>query len=569
LTWGNARRPRRATLERSREDAAVGREVTMARSAEEQARAVSVTAVADQRRLVAALAGELARVHGAADVTAIETHISHVLIAGDAAYKIKKPLRMPFVDYSTLARRRHFCEEELRLNRRLAPGLYRDVVVITGTVDAPQLDGDGPALEYAVRMRAFAQDALLSECLARGELTASRIDELARIVASFHAGLPGASVHSPYGSPAHALADALENFDAIAPLVASGRRDLVAHLRDWTLAEHGRCEAAMAQRRRDGRVRECHGDLHLRNVALVDGRVTVFDGIEFNPHLRWIDVVGEAAFAVMDLADRGRDDYAWRFLNAWLEATGDYGGVAVLRFHLVYRAMVRAKVRFLRADQLAVPDELAKVRADADGYLDLACRLADAFAPSVIVMHGPAGCGKTTISQRLLETLPAVRLRTDVERKRLHGYAADAPTGSAVDGGVYGAAATQRTYEHLAAQASVIVKAGYAALLDGAFLRRWQRDRMRALAAKLRVPFVIVAVDVPEGLLRQRVAARAQERRDASEATIEVLERQLAEREPLDADERLHAVTFDGSLSSDDPRHAAGLAAVAAALAPS
>jgi len=540
----------------------------MARSAA-GSRTGTGSAATDQRRLVAALAGALARVHGVADVTAIETHISHVLIAGDAAYKIKKPLRMPFFDYSTLARRRHFCEEELRLNRRLAPGLYRDVVAITGTVDAPQLSGDGPAIEYAVRMRAFAQDALLSECLARGELTASRVDELARIVASFHAGLPGASVHSPYGSPAHALADALDNFDAIAPVTAAERRDLVARLRDWTLAEHGRCKAAMAQRRRDGRVRECHGDLHLRNVALVDDRVTVFDGIEFNPHLRWIDVVGEAAFAAMDLADRGRDDYAWRFLNAWLEATGDYGGVAVLRFHLVYRAMVRAKVRFLRAAQLAVPEEQAKVRADADGYLDLARRLADSFAPAVIVMHGPAGCGKTTISQRLLETLPAVRLRTDVERKRLHGYAPDALTGSAVDAGMYSAAATQRTYEHLAAQASVIVDAGYATLLDGAFLRRWQRESMRELATRLRIPFVVVAIDVPESVLRLRVAARAQERRDASEATLEVLERQLAELEPLGADERLHAVRLDGTLSSDDPRHAAGLAAVAAALAPS
>jgi len=540
----------------------------MARSAA-GSRTGTGSAATDQRRLVAALAGALARAHGVADVTAIETHISHVLIAGDAAYKIKKPLRMPFVDYSTLARRRHFCEEELRLNRRLAPGLYRDVVAITGPVDAPQLGGDGPAIEYAVRMRAFAQDALLSECLARGELTASRVDELARIVASFHAGLPGASVHSPYGSPAHALADALDNFDAIAPVTAAERRDLVARLRDWTLAEHGRCAAAMAQRRRDGRVRECHGDLHLRNVALVDDRVTVFDGIEFNPHLRWIDVVGEAAFAAMDLADRGRDDYAWRFLNAWLEATGDYGGVAVLRFHLVYRAMVRAKVRFLRAAQLAVPEEQAKVRADADGYLDLARRLADSFAPAVVVMHGPAGCGKTTISQRLLETLPAVRLRTDVERKRLHGYAPDALTGSAVDAGMYSAAATQRTYEHLAAQASVIVNAGYATLLDGAFLRRWQRESMRELATRLRIPFVVVAIDVPESVLRQRVAARAQERRDASEATLEVLERQLAEHEPLGADERLHAVRLDGTLSSDDPRHAAGLAAVAAALAPS
>ncbi|MDH5287103.1 MAG: AAA family ATPase [Betaproteobacteria bacterium] len=537
----------------------------MARSAA-GSRTETGSAAADQRRLVAALARELERAHGA--VTTLETHISHVLIAGDCAYKIKKALRLPFVDYSTLARRRRFCGEELRLNRRLAPQLYRDVVAITGTPDAPSLGGEGRAIEYAVRMRAFAQDALLSECLARGELAPSRIDEFAREVAAFHAGLPPASPRSRHGTPAQALADALANFDAIAPLAEAKQRGVVARLRDWTIAEFARCEAAMARRRRDGRVRECHGDLHLRNVALVDGRVTVFDGIEFSPRLRWIDVAGEAAFAAMDLAARGRDDYAWRFLNAWLEDTGDYGSVAVLRFHLVYRAMVRAKVRYLRAAQAGAAD-CAKARAEAEDYVALAGSLAGAVAPALVVMHGPSGTGKTTLSQRLLEKLPAVRIRTDVERKRLHGYAPDAATGSAVDSAIYAADATRRTYDQLAAHAQTIAAAGYTALLDGTFLRRWQRDRMREPAARLGVPFVIVAVEVPEAILRRRVAARASEGRDASEATVEVLERQLAQREPLAADERPHAVVLDGTLPPDDPSFAAMLDAVAAARAKS
>jgi predicted kinase len=230
--------------------------------------------------------------------------------------------------------------------------------------------------------------------------------------------------------------------------------------------------------------------------------------------------------------------------------------------------MVRAKVRYLRAAQAGAADG-AKARAEAEDYVALAGRLAGAVAPALVVMNGPSGTGKTTISQRLLEKLPAVRIRTDVERKRLHGYAPDAATGSAVDSAIYGADATRRTYDHLTAHAEAIAGAGYTALLDGTFLRRRQRDRVRELAARLDVPFVIAAVEVPEAVLRRRVVARASEGRDASEATPAVLERQLAQREPLAAEERAHAVVLDGTLAPDGPRFAAFLDEIAAARAKS
>jgi aminoglycoside phosphotransferase family enzyme/predicted kinase len=502
-----------------------------------------------QRSLVAALAEVLAPQAGPHGVTRIETHISHVLVAGDTAYKIKKPLHLPFVDYSTLARRKACCDEELRLNRRLAPALYLGVAAVTGPRERPRIDGDGDALEYAVRMRSFAQEDLLSSMLERGTLAPAHVDELAQIAAAFHAQAPRAPPESPYGTPAHVLADALENFDEM--LALGGMDAAVAALRAWTRTAFDACEPAIAQRRREGAVRECHGDLHLGNAALVDGRVTVFDCIEFNADLRWIDVAAEAAFATMDMADRGRDDYAWRFLNAWLEATGDYGSAAVLRFHLVYRAMVRAKVRSLRAAQLDVPDGRARVRQEAEGYVALARRLALARRAAIVVTHGVAGSGKTTLAQALLEGLPAIRLRTDVERKRLQGLAPTARSGSPVDAGLYASAITEQTYDRLAAHAGIVATAGYTAVLDGTFLRRAQRELMRTLAASLGVPFVILDVHAPDAVLRRRVEQRARGGADASEATVEVLERQLRDREPLTGDERSVAVTVDATRAPD------------------
>ncbi len=282
----------------------------------------------------------------------LETHISWVVLAGAYAYKIKKAVNLGFCDFATLEKRRTACEEELRLNRRLAPRLYIDVVEIRGTPEAPRIDGPGPVLEYAVRMHRFPQEALASRMLAEGRLTRELMDALALDVARFHAALPSAPPESAFGTAASALHDACENFDQIEALLPYAREDdtLVA-LRDWCEREFNLQRGHIEARRAAGMIRECHGDLHLGNIVSIDGALVPFDCIEFNPRLRWIDVMSEVAFLFMDLMDRGADALAWRFLNAYLEADGAYRALAVLRFYIVYRAMVRAKVHLIRALQ--------------------------------------------------------------------------------------------------------------------------------------------------------------------------------------------------------------------------
>jgi hypothetical protein len=255
-------------------------------------------------------------------VTVIETHISYVLLTGAFAYKIKKAVDLQFVNCSTLAARRHYCHEEIRLNRPLAPSVYLDVVAITGTVDAPVVGGDGPVLEYAVRMRQFRQDALLSDMLARGVLTDAHIDRLAAVVASFHQGTNRACADAPYGRLHDILQPALENFAQILA-VADGPRDRsdLESLRTWTGGEHTTCAARFLQRRRNGFVRECHGDLHLGNIALIDGRPVPFDAIEFDPLIAAGDVLYDLAFLLMDLVERGLNKAANAVLNRYLAET--------------------------------------------------------------------------------------------------------------------------------------------------------------------------------------------------------------------------------------------------------
>jgi predicted kinase len=245
----------------------------------------------------------------------------------------------------------------------------------------------------------------------------------------------------------------------------------------------------------------------------------------------------------MDLYACGHVDLGRRLVNRYLEITGDYGGVAVLRFHLVYRAMVRAKVACMRAAQGGA--DAADARQRSRRHLELAADLVRAARPAVVLMHGFAGCGKTTLSQTLLETVDAVRIRTDIERKRLHGYAAKARTGSGIATGLYSPDASRAAYQHVAALTRAIIEAGYTAIVDGAFLRRWQRDVFAALAAKLQVPLVIVDFVAPQSVLRERVARRAAAREDASEADAAVLAHQLASHDPLEADERRFVVAVD------------------------
>ena len=305
------------------------------------------TPLARQEILVAALRSALGEA-----VEVVETHISWVLLAGDYAYKIKKAVNLGFLDFSTLEKRRFYCAEELRLNRRLAPDLYLEVVPIAGSADHPVLNGPGPAIEYAVKMRRFPQACLLDQVLLRGELTPETIDAIARRIADFHGRTAIADNESPFGTPERAHLPVAENFAQIRPRLRDNE-DLIRldELERWSEREYQARFNALAARKARGLIRECHGDLHLGNMALLDGEAVPFDCIEFSDNLRWIDVISEAAFLAMDLQDRGRPDLARRFLNAYLEQTGDYEGLEVLRYYLVYRAMVRAKVACIRAGQ--------------------------------------------------------------------------------------------------------------------------------------------------------------------------------------------------------------------------
>lgn len=500
----------------------------------------------DHDRLVAALADPALHGPDCTRVALLETHISSVLLTGKHAYKLKKPVNLGFLDFSTLAARHHFCEQELRLNRRLAPELYLGVVTITGTPVAPVLDGDGPAVDYAVKMREFAQQNLASRMLARGELAPRHIDALAEKVAAFHAAIAGAAPPAGCGTSATILSVALANIEHLRPFMATAaERAVIGHLEAWTRHQHAALATSFTARRAEGFVRECHGDLHLGNIAVSADVPVIFDCIEFNDAMRWIDVMSEIAFTVMDLQERGRADLAYRFLNAWLEHSGDYGGMPVLRFYLVYRALVRAKIAQLRVGQLATADDPAALVRERDAYLQLAQTYAQPSVPALIVTHGVSGCGKTALSGVLLEQIGAVRIRTDVERKRSFGARALQHDTAAGEKRLYSADANRQTYDLVRQLAAAVTGAGFVTIVDGTFLQRAQRDAFRDLAAGLHVPFVVLAFTATEATLRRRIALRSRRGTDASDADVAVLEQQLRTREVVAEDEAAFTVGID------------------------
>jgi len=490
--------------------------------------------------------------HAVEKIHVVETHISWVILTGPYAYKIKKPVDLGFLDFSTLAKRRFYCEEELRLNRRLAASLYLGVVPITGSIASPALGGTGDAIEYAVKMIQFPEETRLDRLLARGELGPAHIDSLAQELAGFHERIAVAGYDKAFGMPEHVYEPVRQNFEQIRPRIEAQDQAQLRRLEVWSELGFDELRQTFADRKYRGFVRECHGDAHLANMIWRDGRALLFDCLEFNDNLRWIDVMSEVAFLVMDLDDRGRSDLARRALNRYLEHTGDYAGLAVFRFYQVYRALVRAKVACirLRQDGLSETDK-HQAHEEYRGYAALAERYTQARHPALVITHGLSGSGKTWLSQQLLEQLDIIRLRSDVERKRLHGLAAHERSGSGIDSGLYTAEAGRRTYARLAEQARDMLRAGHAVLVDAAFLKREQRRQLHAVAEQARVPFAILDLCADDGVLRERLRRRAQEGGDASEADLAVLEHQLATREPLTSAEQDQALAIDTAPAPD------------------
>jgi uncharacterized protein len=466
-----------------------------------------------------------------------ETNISWVILTGPFAYKIKKSIQLDFIDSSTLARRRHLCEEELRLNRRLAADLYVDVVAITRGADGVRIAGQGPVVEYAVRMRQFAASQELSALLEHGAVSRQEFVDLAQRLARFHETAAKApfSKDSPHTEHLHDavlgnLATLLCHLDPETALPELG------FLVDWT---HDYLHDSLAQlrlREQSGAIRECHGDLHARNVVRWGGQLVPFDCLEFDPNLRWIDVMNDVAFLVMDLTAHGRKDLAFAFLNAYLECTGDYDGVRHLSFYSVYRALVRAMV-----DSLGAEKDLGH-RQEFQNRLRMRVKAAAAYVkrsvPTLIITHGLSGSGKSWLSEQLVPLLAAVRIRSDVERKRLGGTPASQAHKVGYEQGIYTPEFSYRTYARLLECAESCLKGGMDVIVDAAFLNVADRRLFRDFAVRAGFGFIILACEADHAVLAERIQKRRQVHDDPSDAGAEVLDRQLQNGQPLSADEQ-------------------------------
>ncbi len=495
--------------------------------------------------LISALQNPALYPHPVDGFQVIETHISWVILTGPYAYKIKKPMNFGFLDFTSLADRKHFCEEELRLNQRLTQGLYLEVLPISGSIEAPQLGGEGPAIEYALKMRQFPQSQLLSAVQARGELSEAHIDALARQIADFHARTPAVAADHPLCAPSAIVAPMRQNFEQIRPLLsdAADLQQLDA-LEAWTEASFARLEPLLAKRASNGSIRECHGDIHLGNATLLDDQVVLFDCIEFNEPFRLIDVASDAAFLAMDLEDRGLKAHARRFVSAWLEHSGDYAALELLNFYKTYRALVRAKVALFSLAQQNDAVQKAVTLRQYRSYATLAESYSAIPSHFLAITHGVSAVGKSHVAMRLVEALGAIRLRSDVERKRLFGEQQNAASGQ-IGQGIYSAQAGTATYQRLHQLAQDALHAGFPVVIDATYLKWPQRQAAWKVAEDAGVPFLILDCQAPEAVIAGWLAQRQAQGQDPSDATLEVIQAQQAGREALSTEEQAHSKRVD------------------------
>jgi aminoglycoside phosphotransferase family enzyme/predicted kinase len=480
--------------------------------------------------------------HPVQTVQLVETHISWILLTGEFAYKIKRPVHYSFVDLRSAERRKFLCHEEVRLNRRFASELYLGVCYITATEGEARVDGSGLVIEHAIRMRQFSREDELDDLLEAQRIAPAELAAFGRDLARIHATLPVAEPEQTWGRPTALRALILDNVDecAQAAAVFDGGAEVLA-LRT-ILGE--RLEAAthwMSERFAGGRVRECHGDLHARNVVRRGSRLLAFDCMEFEPAFRWIDVADEVAFLLADLDSRRRPLHAQAFLAGYLAHGGDYQACRLLKMYEAHRSLVRAKVTALAAMAAAAETsgDTTALRQQYDDYLDCARRALSLKRPILILMYGLSGSGKSWIAERLAPVLGAVHLRSDVERKRLAGIAQSAHSESGLEQGLYSHEATTRVYQHLARCAGDTLAGGYTTIVDATFQRREDRAQFHDLAAQLGVAACIVKCEAPPEALRARINARRQRGDDPSEADLSVLQWQEAHCEPIQPDESL------------------------------
>lgn len=462
-----------------------------------------------------------------------ETHLSWVFLAGEYAYKIKKPVNFGFVDFSTPQKREHYLMLEKALNARFSPHIYREVLPIQRTDNGHTVGGDpNTAVDWVLQMRRFDETQVLDRLAAEGPLASPLVDALADESARIHALIDAADTQSVHGLPDQLHYPVQDNFRHCLELTAEpAHHGRLALLRDHVQAKFKDLKSTFETRKAQGFVRAVHGDMHLGNVVLQDGKPVFFDCIEFNESFRWTDTMADVGFMFMDLLRFGHTDNAYRYLNRYLEVTGDYGGLSVLNYYAAYRAMVRAKISLLTFDAHHDPTHIA----DFEAYLSLAEQLMRRKTPYLDITYGLSGTGKSTRALARAVQDGAIRIRSDVERKRMHHLAVYQPSPLSARDDLYSEQSTAATYERLLSLSDGILRAGWPVVVDAVFARRSEREQFQALALQLRVLYRILSFQVSLTTIAQRIEARTDQ---TSDADFEVVKAQVKRMEPLRGKER-------------------------------
>lgn len=472
----------------------------------------------------------------------VQTHASYVFLTGDYAYKVKKSVDFGFFDYSTLDKRKHFLEEELRLNGEIAPDLYLEVLPIIQQEKQFILNAAGTPVEYVLKMRQFPQDCLLSEMLKQDQLTPEHIQELGEVVAKFHQKAKVSPEICSFGDWEQIKSALDNNYKQTAKYI-----DIVQPQKQYQETKEfsdtffQEKQALFNQRQEKNFIRECHGDLHLRNICYWPNKIQLFDRIEFNKPFRFVDVMYDIAFAVMDLDAKKQTAFGNLFLNTYLEHTGDWEGVQLLPLYLSRQAYVRAKVTSFLLDDPQVAEKDKKEAAEtAKDYYSLAHSYTQQKTGKIFLMSGISGTGKTTVGRAIAQHTQAIHIRSDAVRKHLAGISLHRK-GTA---DLYSAEMSQKTYQRLWELGKMLVSQGFNVVLDGKYDRLKWRTPILEYAQTHQNPLKIVHCTAPMDLLCDRLNQR---KGDISDATADLLSQQKSAQEDFQPNEQMYSVTVDTS----------------------
>ena len=471
-----------------------------------------------------------------------QTHISYVLLTGDYVYKLKKPVNFGFLDFSTLDKRQHFCAEELRLNQRGAPELYLEVLPVTQVENQYQLSETGQPVEYVIKMRQFPQEALFIKMFEQGKLSETHMEELGRVVAQYHALAQTNDYIRKFGEVAQVRESINENYELSKNYIGGPQTQAqFEETKQYTDGFFAQRPELFVSRIENNWIRECHGDLHLRNICLWQNKILLFDCIEFNEQFRFVDVMYDAAFVMMDLEARQRSDLGNAFLNTYVEQTGDWEGLQVLPLYLCRQAYVRAKVNSLLLDDPSVPGSAkSEATATAAQYYQLASEYTKPRLGKLILMSGLSGSGKSTVARQLARQMGAIHIRSDAVRKHLAGI----PLTDRGGDELYTAQMSQKTYERLLFLGIMLANQGFSVILDAKYDRQQLRSIAIAQAQFHQLPLQILHCSAPVEVLRDRLEKRTN---DIADATADLLSGQQAGFEPFTEAEQPLVKSLDTS----------------------